>query len=475
MGCRSRSTTLPARSEVKNGLRVSDNHRYLVDAKTAAPVFILADTAWNLGALTLEEVDRYLTNRASHGFNAIMFALNFSPQASEKNAYGEPAYLGNEKTELNPAYFTYCDSIVQQCEAHNLYVVLFALWAGEKAGTMNHYNSNQLFVLGRELGRRYRGVAHVIFCAGGEASPHYIDVERVNALGRGLKEGCEGRNLVTVHPVAEHSTSDFYAASPWLDFYLSQAKSGSGAKNADYDAAALVSRDFEVTPIKPTMMAEHRYESGTSEDPVLQRRSLYQCVFAGGFGHAYGHNALWQMTPHTGLPWMLRGWSPGVGNWTEALETVAVGQLARIKELLFTHPYLERIPDQSLVLEGQGTVVATRVQATRDGSLRKNDATYLMAYISSPQTVVLRTEVIAARTLRVYWFNPANGETEQWPESLPNPGRLTLEKRPHGVDWVVVVEDAVKNYPLPKAKRDGGRLDNGNVRFPPPDHNGPNV
>src|ERR1035441_4402120 len=51
VSCRSASVVPPAKSSLTDGLKVSDNHHYLVDAKTGAPVFILADTAWNLGAL----------------------------------------------------------------------------------------------------------------------------------------------------------------------------------------------------------------------------------------------------------------------------------------------------------------------------------------------------------------------------------------------------------------------------------------
>ena len=439
----------PTQSSVAPALKVSANQHYLVDAGTGAPVFLLADTAWNLGALNFEEIDTYLQSRSGHGFNTVMFALNFAPQAEEKNAYGQAAYLGAEKTELNPAYFRYCDAVIDQAAARGLYVMIYAMWAGEKAGTMNHYTVTQLLNLGRALGRRYAGVPNVIFCAGGEASPHYIEIERVNAIGQGLKEGCAGKNLVTVHPVSENSTSRFYAASPWLDFYLSQAKSGSAAKNTAWDAAALVEGDWRVTPLKPTMMAEHRYETGTQEDPLIQRRSLYQCVFAGGFGYAYGHNALWQMTPHTAQPWMKKGWPAGVENWREALDAPAVRQLHHIKALLFSHPYLERIPDQSLVLTGQGSDVFTRVQATRDGTPGKNDATYLMAYLSAPADVTLNTGVIAAHTLRAYWFDPATGGTEMIGAPFTNSGRLALEKRPQGGDWVAVIEAAARNYPQP--------------------------
>jgi hypothetical protein len=442
VSCRSLPVASLSRASVNDGLKVSANQRYLVDAKTGAPVFILADTAWNLGALKLEEIDTYLQSRAEHGFNTVMFALNFAPQADENNAYGQPAYLGADKTDLNPAYFETCDAIVKKAAERGLYLMIYAMWAGEKAGTMNHYTAAQLNALGQALGHRYAGVPNVIFCAGGEASPHYIEVERVNAIGAGLKAGCEGRNLVTIHPVSENSTSKFYAASPWLDFYMSQAKSGNAPKNTAYDAAALVLGDWSIAAIKPTMMGEHRYESGIQEDPLIQRRSLYQCVFAGGCGYAYGHNALWQMSPHTAQPWMLKGWTPGVENWKQALDTPAVRQLHHIAALLYSHPYLERIPDQSLVLAGQGADIFTRVQATRDGTPGKNDATYLMVYLSAPQIVTLNTGVIAARELNVSWFNPETGASELSGAKISNQGSLTLEKRPQRMDWVVVIEDA---------------------------------
>jgi hypothetical protein len=438
-------------SQVMDGLKVSANGHYLVDEANGKPVFLLADTAWNLGALKLEEIDTYLQSRADHGFNAIMFALNFSPQAEEKNAYGEPAYIGADKTDLNPAYFATCDQIVKHAAARGLYVVLYPMWAGEKAGTMNFYTPAQLELIGRELGSRYGGDPNVIFSAGGEATPHYIDVDRVNAMGRGLKEGCAGRNLVTVHPMSPFSSSDYYASSPWLDFNLIQAKSGVAPANTAFDAAALVLKDWTRKPARPTMMGEHRYESGTQEDPIIQRRSLYQCVFAGACGHVYGHDALWQMTPHTGAKWMLHSWTPGVKVWTDALNAPGVQSLHLITELLYSHPYLERIPDQALVLAGQGADVFSRIEATRDGTVGNRDATYLMAYLSAPAKVTLDTSVIAAQTLKTYWFDPATGATEVIQERFPNPQSLTLEPRTQGHDWVVVIEGASRNYPRPKA------------------------
>jgi hypothetical protein len=228
-----------------------------------------------------------------------------------------------------------------------------------------------------------------------------------------------------------------------------QAKSSSQPGSITYDAAALVLADWRNAPPLPTMMGEHRYESGTQEDPLIQRRSLYQCVFAGACGHAYGHNALWEMTPHTMQGWMMRGWPPGVRNWSEALDTPAVRQLYHIKSLLYSHPYLTRIPDQSLVLVGQGSDVATRIEATRDGTVGNHDATYLMAYLSAPRAVTLNTAVISAPTLSAYWFNPETGRSEVIAEHLDNSGSLPLDPRSTGKDSVLVIEDAAKQYPRP--------------------------
>ena len=94
------------------------------------------------------------------------------------------------------------------------------------------------------------------------------------------------------------------------------------------------------------------------------------------------------------------------------------------------------------MLAGQGTNVAARTQATHDDTLGHNNATFIMAYISSSQTITLNTGVIAAPKLNVYWFNPATGSGEVMDGKLTNPGSLKLEKRSQGSDWVVVIEAA---------------------------------
>lgn len=443
------AATAQTEPDVKDGLKVSANKHYLTDAKTDKPVFILATTAWNINALTYSEIDTLIQSTAAHGFNCIMFTLDFYPQGDESNAYGQKAYTGADKTDLNPEYFTYCNYIINKCTQHNIYPMVYTMWSGKTSGMMNTYTPEQLHILGKKIGAKFKGHKNVILIAGGESSPPYIDTAHVNAMGAGLKEGSEGQNLISVHPCSPHSNSEFYTQSPWLDFYMSQAKSNIGGLL--FDLTKAVTKDYSLNAVKPTMVGEHRYESGTAEDPIIQRRSLYLSIFAGGFGYAYGHNALWQMTPHTAQPWMLKSWKAGVSNWKEALNTPAVNQLHYIKTLLYAYPYLQRIPDQSLIINGQGDSITNKVQVMRDGTIGKTDATYIMAYISSPKEVVINTTVIKSGKLNAYWFSPGNGMIEKIGQEFENTGSFSPKKKHDGQDWVLIIDDCSK-YHLPQSK-----------------------
>lgn len=424
--------------DVKNGLKVSANKRYLVDALTDNPVFVLATTAWNINALTYEEIDTLLQCTSGHGFNSIMFTLDFFPQADEPNFYGQMAYVGTDKTELNPKYFTYCDSIIKMCTHYNLYPMVYTMWSGKTTGIMNKYTSEQLYILGKKIGEHFKSYKNVILVAGGESTPNYIDTARVNAMGNGLKQGSEGNNLVSVHPTSPHSNSEFYEQSPWLDFYMIQGKSN--LNGITYDLSKAVTKDYDNVQRRPTMVGEHRYESGTTEDPIIQRRSLYLSVFAGGFGYAYGHNALWQMTPHTAQPWMLKSWAAGVKDWKQALNTEAVKQLHHIKTLLYAYPYMQRIPDLSLIISGQGDSITNKILAMRDGTLGKNDATYIMVYCSSPREFTLNTTVVNATKLNAYWFDPRTGIRETIQLKFTNTGSFRPVKKTDMQDWVLIID-----------------------------------
>jgi hypothetical protein len=99
-----------------------------------------------------------------------------------------------------------------------------------------------------------------------------------------------------------------------------------------------------------------------------------------------------------------------------------------------SRPFLTRIPDQSLILEGSGSGAADHVRATRDGAAGAQDATYL----TTRKPVTLDTSVIPSTTLTLWWFEPRTGKATRFGESQANQKRLTATPPESGPDWVLV-------------------------------------
>ena len=174
------------------------------------------------------------------------------------------------------------------------------------------------------------------------------------------------------------------------------------------------------------------------------RRNGYWAVFAGAHGHTYGTHPIWQMyaPPHKPL------WDVTTP-WYDALDLPGAIQLTYLKSLMLSRPFISRIPDQELVLEGQGDGLS-RIQATRDGTRDRNNATYVMVYFPECRRASINTEKLAAAELRGWWLNPRTGKANRL-GTLRNQKTMTFEPPTNtpGEDWVLVLDDAAKAYPSP--------------------------
>jgi len=96
---------------------------------------------------------------------------------------------------------------------------------------------------------------------------------------------------------------------------------------------------------------------------------------------------------------------------------------------------LDRIPDQSLIAAGQGEK-GEYIAAFRD----KNNQ-YAMIYLPVGKKIAVNTSFIEGDTIRVSWFDPRIGKTE-------NTGPVKREKVMDFVspttgvenDWVLIIE-----------------------------------
>ena len=428
-------------------LKISDNHRFLVTAD-GQPFFWLGDTAWELfHRLNREEADRYLKHRAAQGFTIIQaVVLAELDGLNTPNAYGHTPLKANDPTQPNEDYFQHVDWIVTKANSLGLYVGLLPTWGNYWHSKNVIFTTENAEAYGRWLGKRYQA-AGVVWILGGDRVVENDQHRQVlDAMARGLAAGDGGFHLKTFHPRGGRSSSEPFHQADWLDFNMLQ--SGHSAESTNYLA---IEQDYARTPVKPCLDGEPAYEYPPDAMPAKRpvgalqvRRNAYWAVFAGAHGHTYGTHSIWQMYAPPRRPL----WDVTIP-WDESLDLPGAIQLPHLKALVLSRPYLTRLPDQELVIEGQNDGLG-RIQATRDGTQGRNDATYLMAYFPDPRRVVIRTEAIAGLELHAWWFNPRTGQ-------VTGLGTLRNEKRMAftppttgpGEDWVLVLDDAAKQYPVP--------------------------
>ncbi len=188
----------------------------------------------------------------------------------------------------------------------------------------------------------------------------------------------------------------------------------------------------------------HTLDGGYLDD-YEARKSLYWALFAGAHGHTYGCNSIWQMWRQGREPllWARRP-------WYEALHLPGSDQMQHARALLHSRPFLERIPDQSLIASevGAGT---HHVRATRDANGR-----YALIYLPSGRPVELDLTRLSGERLVGYWYDPRTG-TARSIGVIDKQARASFSPPGGGPDWVLVVDDAALGFPAPAMRTPRGR------------------
>jgi hypothetical protein len=101
------------------------------------------------------------------------------------------------------------------------------------------------------------------------------------------------------------------------------------------------------------------------------------------------------------------------------------------------------VPDQSVVAGGQGEG-EDHVQAAR-----AVDGSFIIAYLTFGNPITINMEKIFAKKVKAQWYDPRQGSWHHIGE-YSNTGVRQFTPPTHGNqnDWVLVLEDQQKNYPL---------------------------
>ncbi|MDQ2656948.1 MAG: hypothetical protein M3Y60_05965, partial [Bacteroidota bacterium] len=120
------------------------------------------------------------------------------------------------------------------------------------------------------------------------------------------------------------------------------------------------------------------------------------------------------------------------------------GQLQYLRQLIEARPFFERVPDQSIITDARNA--NDRIQATRG-------IDYILVYSSQGKKFTVNTGKISGRELVAHWYSPRNGEVKDGGRHKKS---AQLEFAPptsgYGQDWVLILDDAAKNYSLPTGK-----------------------
>ena len=436
-------------------ITVDQNKRFLV-TENGKPFFWLGDTAWELfHRLSLDEVDLYCASRAEKGFSVIQaVVLAEFDGLNTPNRNGDQPLFDNDPEKPNEAYFSFVDECVQTAEKYGLVMGLLPTW-GDKvthlwgAGPVI-FNPQNGRSYGKYLGQRYRNQSNVIYILGGDR-PAITDDHDYRPIWReianGIDEGSGMSPFKTYHPMGGLSTSMWLQDEDWLDMHMMQSGHGGGH---DVPVWEWVNKDYNLVPTRPVLDAEPNYEdhpvnpwpnwdpkSGYFNDYDV-RKQIYRSVFAGACGVTYGHHSIWQfITPeHQPINY------PMIKDWKDALNRPGANQVGFLRRLMESRPFLSRIPDQGLI-KSDPYEGGDHVQATRDEA-----GSYAMIYLPTQNTVTIDLSKLNTEEIQAWWFDPRNGCAK--PEGKYKKKVSERFTPPaEGLDWVLVLDDNIKNWPAP--------------------------
>jgi hypothetical protein len=400
-------------------LAVKPGKGYLEDAE-GKPFLMHGDTAWSLIAdLTREEVDLYLKDRRTRGFNTLLVNLIESRFATNApaNAYGQLPFQGQpfeavvalvdflslahygtkaanlvvDYTTPNDAYFAHADWVLRRAADEGFLVLLTPSYAGWEGGSQGWYAAmvangpERLRRYGEYLGRRYRDFDNILWVHAGDYDPPRTDL--VRAIAEGIAT-FDPRALHTAHCAPETAAIEYWQGEHWLDL------------NNVYTygpVCAAASEQYARPNRLPFFLIESAYENEHETTEQRLRTQAYQAILSGAAGQIFGNSPIW----HFAGP----GLYPAPVTWRQALGSRGAQSMTHLRNLLMGVPWwlLEPDLDHTLLTEGIGPEERRAVAA------RTADRSLAIVYLPDRREITLDLGQLAGPDVAARWYDPAEG------------------------------------------------------------------
>jgi len=409
--CMSMFAAMSPAGEPVYPVKVSENGRYFVDQK-GIPVFWLGTTQWQLfREYKLEEARIILERTKARGFAFAQVMLMGVGDGTKANVYGDKPWIDKNPLTPNEGYFKNVDAVMQAARENNVII----------STTLYHQRYRKFITLNNArawakwLAQRYKDVPTIVWSMTPEAKPEFIPILR--ELAAGLREGDGGAHLITFKPDPAPFSSSFIHEEKWLDFDAMQTW-----KSVEL-IYPMVTKDYNLKPVKPVVMAEGAYEAGSEYgfdvSPLWIRRQAYYSFLLGAH-HTYGHNDSWRVLP----------------TWKQALDAPGATQLGLLKKIFMERKewwYL--VPDQT-VLASAGNTKGQILNL----AARHKDGKWAMVYLGSKASFSVNMDKLTAgNKVKSFWSNPKTGELVP-AGSFPNTGVQSFSTPEQWEDALLILE-----------------------------------
>jgi hypothetical protein len=427
---------------------VNSNKRYLVD-HAGNPFIMVADAPWMLPLLNPTDLATYLNDRQAKGVNALVVDIPYHDlsvnSGSMANYNGDLPFTGVAfASPLNPAYWTYVDTIVAQAAARGMLLIFFPAYLGYAGdGSQGVYlmmeaagNAN-LAMYGTAIGTRYKNSANILWCVGGDYNP--VDMTSSVAVVTAMRAAGATQIWTSHASMGTTGRTEWPPSSyPWAvidsiyDWPDSATPFAWSQINADY---------LLTNPTMPILMVEGEYEhnpDGTTNQQV--RQEMYEPVLSGSLtGYVYGNDNLWRFAP----------------GWQAELNSQGGQDLARSSAFFRSRTWWKLVPD-----DVPGGVAGTFITSNNGWSNSwswisgavASDGSWGAAYFPAFSAATFALKNFAA-PVHIYWWDPTSGSIKNVVLSQPNSGSLTVSTSPGAnsagsTDWLLVFETS-QGTPVP--------------------------
>jgi hypothetical protein len=402
------------RFEQHGPIRLSDNRRYFAHAD-GAPFFWMADTAWN-GPLrsTDEEWQHYITERVRQQFTAVQWVATQWLTAPDGDIEGQQAYSGNERIEINPAFFQRLDKKLEALVRAGLLNVITLLWAAEwrPEPEINATNpgfalpEDQAILLARYMVARWNAYPVAYFLPGD--GPYLGEkAARWKRIGQGVFASID-HAPVTLHPNGMSWYVNEFDDQDWLDYIGYQSGHGDDVPTVSWLVDGPPATGWQHLRPRPIVNLEPPYEDHigyqsrqrfTADD--VRKRLYWSLLVSPTAGVTYGGHGVWGWDDGTEPP--LNHPTTGVPKpWREALLLPGAEQVIHLTDFFNAIDWWRLLPAREMVVNQPGAHRHIAASRSAAGDLA-------VVYVPEDRQIELNLDGLRP-ALNTTWFNPRTGE-----------------------------------------------------------------